>query len=87
MLFLMATLADEERELIGDVELALTRAGISHKAAALDMQIDLSLWTRQRHGDGHISLKRLARLPEGFWREFIALRADRYGVTVLPTGS
>ncbi|HAM41659.1 MAG TPA: hypothetical protein DCP69_10070 [Candidatus Omnitrophica bacterium] len=77
-------LEDTERELIADVESALLRAGISHKAAALTMGVDLSLWTRQRAGDGHVSLRRLARLPEAFWREFIALRAEKYGITVLP---
>ena len=79
-----AALTPEESGFMRDVDLALARAGISHKEAAITMGLDPSLWTRQRAGQGHISLRRLARLPAAFHRELVALRAARVGMMALP---
>jgi hypothetical protein len=61
---------------------ALERARISHKEAALTMGIDPAQWSRQLHGDGHISVQRLQKLPASFWREFLPLLASPLRLTM-----
>jgi hypothetical protein len=66
-----APLADADwPTLIG---LALSRSGLTHKQACAFMGVDQSLWTKQLHGDGHVSLQRLGRLPLKFWLELLSL--------------
>lgn len=55
------------------LSIALQRADLSHKEAALTMGLDPAQWSRQLHGDGHISFQRLLRLPRAFWQEFLPL--------------
>lgn len=66
------------------ISLALSRCGLSHKQACAFMDLDASLWARQLQGkdNAHISLQRLARLPERFWREFLPLLAEAVHMTV-----
>lgn len=52
---------------------ALARCGMSHEQACLTMGVDQSLWTKQRRGDGHVSLQRLMKLPRRFWLELFAI--------------
>lgn len=52
---------------------ALARCEMSHEQACLTMGVDQSLWTKQRKGDGHVSLQRLMKLPARFWLEFLSL--------------
>jgi hypothetical protein len=55
------------------IGLALSRSGLSHKQACAVMGVDQSLWTKQLHGDGHVSLQRLGKLPLKFWLELLSL--------------
>ena len=75
--------APSDRELAEDIELALSRAGLDTTKAAYTMDLDPAQWNKQRQGVGHISAYRLARLGPEFWREFLSLRAERLGYTVL----
>jgi len=75
--------APSDRELAEDIELALSRAGLDTTKAAYTMDLDPAQWNKQRQGVGHISAYRLARLGPEFWREFLSLRAERMGYTVL----
>ena len=83
---LVKTLADEaplgQLDLASAISIALDRAGISHKAAALTMGIDPAQWSRQLHGDGHISFQRLQKLSAEFWREFLPLLASPLQLTM-----
>jgi hypothetical protein len=71
--------SDDDAAPLGQLDLtsaiteALERAHISHKEAALMMGIDPAQWSRQLHGDGHISLQRLQKLPRQFWLELLAI--------------
>lgn len=69
-------------DLTGAISEALERARISHKEAALTMGIDPAQWSRQLHGDGHISFQRLQKLPASFWREFLPLLASPLQLTM-----
>jgi hypothetical protein len=40
---------------------------VGHKAAAISAQMDKAQLSRQLSGDGHLSVRRLALLPEDFW--------------------
>lgn len=66
----------EVREL---VTRALERAHITPTEAAKRMGISLSLFLRQLENldNQHVSLQRLFRLPDEFWRELLVLLADR----------
>jgi hypothetical protein len=64
------------------IDLALSRARISQKRAALDQGISLEQWYQQRNGKGHISLLRMFRLPTAFWSEFIPILAEHFGVSL-----
>lgn len=63
-----------------DVREALRMAGISHKAAALDMGISESHLNEQLNGVGHLSMRRIARLPANFHQWLSVIRARRVGV-------
>jgi hypothetical protein len=75
---------DEIRIWLELVDLALSRAQISQKRAALEQGISLEQWYQQRSAQGHVSLFRLFRLPGAFWREFIPILAEHFGIA-LPT--
>lgn len=72
----------DQLDLASAISIALDRAGISHKAAALTMGIDPAQWSRQLHGDGHISFQRLQKLSAEFWREFLPLLASPLQLTM-----
>lgn len=68
------------RDLLADVQLAMKRADISHKAAALTMRVPLSKLSEQLHG--HLPptfLWRMTTLGSAFWWELVAIRAKRLG--------
>jgi len=75
----------DARQLAADVRWGIQRAGLTLDQAAREMGLEPSQLTRQlAHRDhAHLSLLRLARLPCGFWKEFIAIRAVRCGQRVL----
>jgi hypothetical protein len=58
---------------------ALAAAAITPTQAALHMGISLSLFLRQlqNQDNQHVSLQRLFRLPDAFWRELLVLLAER----------
>ena len=62
--------------------IALGRAGISRKAAAVDMALDPSLLSAQLAGKKHLSWLRLGSLPPAFWQELILLIIEFHGLTV-----
>lgn len=64
------------------IPLALARAGLSHKQACAFMDIDTGNWSKALHGDGHVSLQRLLKLPVAFWCEFLPLLAEPAGLAV-----
>lgn len=64
------------------IGLALSRCGMSNKEACALMGVDQSLWTKQLHGDGHVSLQRLMKLPARFWNEFLPLLGDPLQICV-----
>lgn len=68
---------------VGAFKLALSRCNIDQKAAALEMEMDESLLSRQLQGNGNMPMKQAgAKLPRRFWIEFIALLGQRCGVDV-----
>lgn len=62
------------------ISLALSRAGLSQKEAALTMGISESLLARQLKGDEHLSWQRLSLLPDAFWLELLFVVAEARGV-------
>lgn len=64
----------------GDVREALRKADIPLKNAALAMQVDAAQLKRELDGNGHLSLRRLALLPDAFWQWFVIVTARRVGV-------
>lgn len=42
----------------------------------------LLAWSKALHGDGHVSLQRLLKLPVAFWREFLPMLAEPAGMAV-----
>lgn len=61
------------------VRLALDAAHITPTTAAATMGVTLSLFLRQLQNldNQHVSLQRLYRLPDPFWREFAMLVLER----------
>jgi hypothetical protein len=74
-LFLLLVLLDADL-----IRAALRHADISITKAALWMEIDREQLERQLKGEGHLSHKRLLRLPLKFWRWFSFLSTQRYGL-------
>lgn len=64
---------------------ALREANISLKEAAITMGLSSSVLSRQLAGapHTHLSLWRLAALPETFWNAFDAQRAEARGAVLL----
>ena len=69
---------DRDRDWLDLVSSALGRAGISQKAAAIDMGIDPGLLSAQlTPGSGkHLSWLRLGKLSSAFWNELIPMLAE-----------
>jgi hypothetical protein len=57
---------------------ALRLADISQEKAAEWMEINKAQLHRQLHGEGHLSLRRLAMLPGSFWSWYGVLILDKY---------
>jgi hypothetical protein len=66
----------------GLVARALGRAGISQKAAAVDLEITPQALSKQLAGAEHLSFWRMHRLPPEFWREVLALICEYHDITV-----
>jgi hypothetical protein len=65
------------------LSLALARAGLSHKQAAITQGVDVAQWSRQVNGqDAHVSLQRLTKMPRTFWLEFLQQLAPHLDVVV-----
>jgi hypothetical protein len=78
---------DRSREWLGLVPRALGKAGVSHKRAAADMEIDAGLLSAQLSGSPgkHLSWLRMGALPPTFWRELILLIVDFHDITIGPS--
>lgn len=79
-----AKLAIHDVDKLGDVvRLALHRAGIAQKEAAILMDLDQSRFVRQLAGKEPLSFARMCeRLPAEFWRELICLLGPFCGFEV-----
>jgi hypothetical protein len=71
---------DCSRVFAQDIELALAKAGLSHKAAAILMDISEAQLSRQLSGHEQLSAWRLQRLPTAFHKELTMLQAERQGL-------
>jgi hypothetical protein len=67
------------------ISLALSRAGLSQKEAALTMGISESLLARQLKGDEHLSWQRLCSLPDAFFYELLIVLAEWRGIARVQT--
>lgn len=63
---------------------ALSRCGLTHADACELMKLDPSQWAKQikSRDNAHVSLQRLAKLPQTFWIELLILLAARLGLNV-----
>lgn len=66
----------------GLVARALGRAGISQKAAAVDLGITPQALSKQLAGAEHLSLWRMHALPPEFWREVIELMCEYHQICI-----
>ena len=75
---------DRERDWLALVPRALGKAGVSHKAAASDLEIDRGLLSAQLSGapNKHLSWRRMWKLSPEFWAEIIPLICDFHGITI-----
>ena len=74
----------ESREYAADIIGALADAGISHKAATIDMKLsNEQQLSRQLAGTEPLNAFRLALLPMGFHCAFLRRRAARLGAAVI----
>jgi hypothetical protein len=66
------------------IDLAIKRAGLTHKQACAYMDLDQSQWSKQLKGqDNHqVSFQRLVRLPRAFWNEFLPLIGEPLDICV-----
>lgn len=53
-------------------------ASMSRKDAALRMHVDQSQMTKQLQGDGHLSVRRLGALGDGFWMAMADTLRERF---------
>ena len=62
---------------------AMRVAGLTHTDVCTYMDLDMSLWARQRKGlDAHVSLQRVKLLPDTFWLALLVIIGRRLGVVV-----
>lgn len=78
------TKVDRSRDWLQLVSRALGKSGLSHKAAAAEMDIDRGLLSAQLTGvpGKHLSWSRMGALPPEFWRELILLVLDFHDITI-----
>lgn len=76
---------DREREWLGLVAIAFGRSGLTHKAAAAELEMDPGLLSRQLSGvaNAHLSFRRMWKLPPEFWQAMAVAIAEFYG---MPSG-
>jgi len=67
------------------IGLALQRANLSQKEAALTMGISESLLARQLKGHEHLSWQRLCQLPDAFFLELLIVLAAHRGIASVRT--
>lgn len=79
-LFVLTPRADALRR---RVVLALDRAGISRKSAAITMRLTEQRLSEALNGKSPLSVFRLADLPDEFWEAFDALDVEERGGVVL----
>lgn len=72
--------------LVGAIDTARMKSGLSDQDLAYAQGILPSLWSRQLHGQGHIALDRLAHAPLAFRVELIGQLEALWGIeTTLET--
>ena len=76
----------ESAEFAGDVARALEIAGVSQKDAAITMGISEKFLSNALAGRDHLSLWRLAKLPQSFQSALWTIRLRRVGHDVLAPG-
>jgi hypothetical protein len=65
------------------ISLACARCGLSHKEAAILMELDPAQWSRQLNSrEAHVSLQRLRAMPRAFWIELLLIFAPPLDVVV-----
>ncbi len=77
---LLIWLAISREDLRADVRAALRQAGITDKAAQIDMGISKSVYSRKLSGEKPLTLEALEALPVDFWQWFAVALAQRHGV-------
>ena len=75
---------DREREWLGLVPVAFGRSGLTHKAAAAELEMDPGLLSRQLAGvpNAHLSFRRMWKLPPEFWQAMATAIAEFYGFPI-----
>lgn len=53
---------------------------MSRKEAAIVMDLDAAQLTRQGQGDGHLSVRRLGRLGDAYWKNVITRLHIHFGI-------
>jgi hypothetical protein len=73
---------DRTMEWLGLVARAFGRSGLTHKAAAITMEIDPAQLSAQLAGvpQKHLSFGRLSKLGPDFWREMVELICEFHGI-------
>jgi len=81
-LFLTVAVLMGESVLIALLVRALEHAGVSEKAACVDMGVDAAQWSRQKRGEArnHASLQRADRLPPLVLQWWAVLLAEHFGL-------
>lgn len=83
-LFPLVILGPAALALCADARRAMERAGISHKAAAIEMETRVPKLSAQLNGHEPFTLWcRFSMLGDVFWREFNVIRAERFGQHVV----
>lgn len=75
---------DHARDWLGLVVRAFGKSGLTHKAAAAEMELDPGLLSAQLSGvpGKHLSWLRLGKLPASFWQELLVLVAEYHRLTI-----
>jgi hypothetical protein len=78
------TVKRNDRDWLGLVTRAFGRAGISHKVAAAEMEIDPGLLSAQLSGapGKHLSWLRMGKLPPEFWQELLTLLCEYHEICI-----
>lgn len=80
----VVTDCDREANWLGLVTRAMGRCGLSHKAMAIEMDVDRGLLSAQLLGapNKHLSFRRMHTLSREFWRELVILIIDFYQLEI-----